>query len=95
MNTGVGSLSLLQGIFLTQELNQGLLNCRHILFQLSYQGSPNLWLSDLKACTLSTGHCFLSQLTLSLWPYRCCEETVSLTFSPLPMAYAVQYCLLS
>ena len=39
-NTGVGSVSLLQGIFLTQELNQGLLHCRHILYQLSYQGSP-------------------------------------------------------
>ena len=39
-NTGVGSLSLLQGIFPTQELNQGLLHCRQILYQLSYQGSP-------------------------------------------------------
>ena len=39
-NTGVGSLSLLQGLFLTQELNWGLLNCRQILYQLSYQGSP-------------------------------------------------------
>ena len=39
-NTGVGSLSLLQGIFLTQELNWGLLHCRWILNQLSYQGSP-------------------------------------------------------
>ena len=39
-NTGVGSLSLLQGIFLTQESNPGLLNCRWILYQLSYQGSP-------------------------------------------------------
>ena len=29
-NTGVGSLSLLQGIFLTKELNQGLLHCRWI-----------------------------------------------------------------
>ena len=38
-NTGVGSLSLLQGIFLIQELNWGLLNCRQILYQLSYQGS--------------------------------------------------------
>ena len=38
-NTGVGSLSLLQEIFPTQELNQGLLNCRWILYQLSYQGS--------------------------------------------------------
>ena len=27
-NTGVGSLSLLQGAFLTQESNQGLLHCR-------------------------------------------------------------------
>ena len=40
MNTGVGSLSLLQGIILTQESNQGLLHCRQILYQLSYQESP-------------------------------------------------------
>ena len=39
-NTGVGILSLLQGIFPTQELNQGLLHCRQILYQLNYQGSP-------------------------------------------------------
>ena len=39
-NTGVGSLSLLQWIFLTQESNRGLLHCRQILYQLSYQGSP-------------------------------------------------------
>ena len=39
-NTGVGSLFLLQQIFLTQELNWGLLHCRWILYQLSYQGSP-------------------------------------------------------
>ena len=35
-NTGVGSLFLLQKIFLTQESNQGLLHCRQILYQLSY-----------------------------------------------------------
>ena len=39
-NTGVGSLSLLQQIFLTKELNWGLLHCKRILYQLSYQGSP-------------------------------------------------------
>ena len=40
MNTGVGSFSLLQGIFLTQKLNWGVLYCKWILYQLSYQGSP-------------------------------------------------------
>ena len=35
-----GYLSLLQRIFLTQESNRGLLQCRWILYQLSYQGSP-------------------------------------------------------
>ena len=44
-NTGVGSLSLLQGIFPTEELNQGFLHCRQILYQLSYQGSPNFKIS--------------------------------------------------
>ena len=37
-NTEVGSLSLLQRIFLTQELNQGLLHCGQILYQLSHKG---------------------------------------------------------
>ena len=39
-NTGVGCLSHLQWIFQTQELNRGLLHCRWVLYQLSYQGSP-------------------------------------------------------
>ena len=34
-NTRVGSQSLLQGIFLTQELNQGFLYCRRILYQIA------------------------------------------------------------
>ena len=37
-NTGMSSLSLLQGILLTQELNQDLLHCRQILHLLNYQG---------------------------------------------------------
>ena len=41
-NTGVGSLSLLQGIFPTQELNPGLLCCRQILYQLSHKDSPRI-----------------------------------------------------
>ena len=39
-NTGVGSLPLLQGIFLTQESKWSLLHCRQVLYQLSYPGSP-------------------------------------------------------
>ena len=39
-NTQVGSLSLLQGVFLTQGLNPSLLHCRQILYHLNYQGSP-------------------------------------------------------
>ena len=35
-NTGMGSLSLLQRIFPTQESNWGLLHCRRILYQLLY-----------------------------------------------------------
>ena len=38
-NIGVGSCSILQGIFPTQESNLGLLHGRGILYQLSYQGS--------------------------------------------------------
>ena len=38
-NTGVGCRSLLQGIFLTQGLNTGLLRWRQILYHLSHQGS--------------------------------------------------------
>ena len=41
-NTGVGNLSLLQRIFLTQESNWGLLHCRWILYQLSHKGSPRI-----------------------------------------------------
>ena len=39
-NAGVGCHFLLQGIFLTQGSNLGLLHCRQILYQLSYEGSP-------------------------------------------------------
>ena len=41
-NTGVGSLSLLQGIVPTQGSNPGLPHCRQILYQLSHKGSPRI-----------------------------------------------------
>ena len=42
-NTGMGCHFLLQGIFLTQGLNQSLLHCRQILYHLSYQ-RPSIYL---------------------------------------------------
>ena len=49
-NTGVGSLSLLQGIFPTQGSNQGLLHCGRFLYQLSFQGSLIFVLGDTQMC---------------------------------------------
>ena len=55
-NTGVGSLSLLQGIFPTQGLNPGLQCCRRILYQPSHKGSPPtlpLWGRDPRKASSS------------------------------------------
>ena len=61
-NTGVGSISLLQGIFPTQGSNPGLPHCRRILYQLSHLGSPYyystttvpiLWMRTLRLERLS------------------------------------------
>ena len=48
-NTGVGSCSLLQGIFQTQGSDPGLQHCRWILYCLSQQGSPRIleWVAYL------------------------------------------------
>ena len=47
-NTGMSSLSLLQGIFSTQGPNPGLPHCRKILYQLSHKGSPRIleWVAN-------------------------------------------------
>ena len=58
-NTGVGCHALLQGIFLTQESNQGLLHCRQILSQLSYQGSPFTVLSSPNLACASYAGCLI------------------------------------
>ena len=41
-NTGVGSLSLVQGIFPTQGSNPGLPHCKQIRYQLNHKGSPRI-----------------------------------------------------
>ena len=75
-NSGVGSLSLLQWIFPTQELNLGLLHCRQILYQLSYQGSPYI----LKNCILIlSSFPLLNKLNPTI--IKCIIETLSFNFT--------------
>jgi len=51
-NIGVGSHSLLQGIFPTQGSNPGLLHCRQILYHLSHQGSPRFTAVQLSSTAI-------------------------------------------
>ena len=60
-NTGVGSWSLLQGIFSTQGSNPGLLHCRQILYQLSYNESPRI--PEWVAYPFSSGSSWLRNWT--------------------------------
>ena len=60
-NTGVGSLSLPQGIFPTQKLNQGLLYCRWIIYQLSGM------LGQLKADQYTQRRCVTTQMEHRPW----------------------------
>ena len=91
-----GLSSLLQGIFLTQGLNPGLLHCRQILYRLSHQGSswclvffnsnPLMFqLPDL-GCKNSYISCLapLSHHALSPWSchLRCCVPHLRPQFCP-------------
>ena len=60
-NPGVGCHSFLQGIFLTQGSNPGLLHCRQILFPLSHQESPNTCL----IYSVIQPNCYGSKIRLS------------------------------
>ena len=77
-NTGMDSCSLLQGIFLTQESNRGLLHCRWILYQLSYQGSLDNMLksSDI---TLLTKVCIAKAMVFPLVIHGCESWTIKKT----------------
>ena len=84
-NTGVGSLSLLQGIFPTQESNRGLLNCRWILYPLSYQGSPSIPKRQFNTNLKSQVACvFIVTLPVSTsWPwasYPLCDLSLRFFF---------------
>ena len=69
-NTGVCTLSLLQWIFPTQESNPGLLHCRWILYQLSYQGSSQFpWYAEISVSV--TAHHWLGPLSYCFFPPIC------------------------
>ena len=69
---GVGSLSLLQGIFPTQGSNPGLPHCRRILYQLIHKGSPlKTWVISKnisQTFSSSLSQCHRSEETPSLHP---------------------------
>ena len=62
-NTGVGSLSLIQGIFPTQGLNPGRQHCRWILYQLA---EPQ---EKLKNTGVGSVQFSCSVMSNSLWPH--------------------------
>ena len=80
-NTGVGSLSLLQGIFSTQGSNPGLSHCRQILYQLSHKGSPRIL--EWVACPLSR---------VSSWPRNWTWDSPALQADCLPTELSGKPC---
>ena len=81
-NTGVSSLSLLQGIFPTQGLNPGLPHCRRILNQVSHKRS-----------SFSSVQFSRSVMSNSLWPHES-QHARPPCPSPTPRVYS-NPCLLS
>ena len=63
-NTGVGSLSFLQGIFPTQGSNPGFLHYRQILYQLSHKGSPGIYSKNVLLVHFAFLHFFFLGMVL-------------------------------
>ena len=96
-NPRVGSLSLLQRIYPTQGSKQGLLHCRRILYQLSYQGSPHYFITlrnsenlTLLFLFLRKGRCgteaeLFQGYTVSKWQNQDWDLGLSDSFYCLPM----------
>ena len=69
-STGVGCHFHLQGIFLNQGSNPGLLHCRQMLYPLSHQGSPNSILKSIDI-TLPTKVHLIKALFFPVVVYGC------------------------
>ena len=104
-NTGVGSLSLLQGIFPTQGSNPGLPHCRWILYQLSHKGSPRIleWVACPSSSRYSrprnqTSVSCIADGFFTNWAIREASlrvEIVWFIFGSLMLPYYSVYCMLS
>jgi len=103
-NTGVGSLSLLQGIFPTQESNRGLLHCRWILYQLSYLGSLKLsskwlelpwWRHTVQQPKIILSYLKFYHISQAFWRGHISENVSCFLFSPTytPMSLVPFICL--
>ena len=66
-NTGVGSHSLLQGIFPTQGWNLGLLHCRQILYHLSHQEARGQLFCTTEASTSGPTGLWVSMVRIHAW----------------------------
>ena len=94
-NIGVGSLSLLQGIFLTQESNRGLLHCRWILYHLtSYDYEyfhfycQGVTLAMVSKLCWSTATIFCTLIVLSThWMLGIMANTLHTSFIHVPNVY--------
>ena len=86
-NTGVGSRSLLQGIFPTQGSNPGLPHCRWILYHLSPRGSPRILVKNAK--TVKPYILENVVLTRLFWPGCMTCYINSICFSTEPLQPAV------
>ena len=78
-STGVGSHSLLQGIFLTQGLNPGLQRCRRILYHLSHQGWSQIPSAQMShsLCVCLDAHCFSYSASATKFPASTCANPQS------------------
>ena len=94
-NTGVGCHVLLQGMSPAQESTWGLLHCRWILYQLSYQGSPETCkggLLQINSASIPVSKLFLSPQnnpaadpsSLLLSPALLSHDMFSLTLRTVP-----------
>ena len=86
-NTGVGTSSLLQGIFPTQGSNPGLPHCRQILHCMSHQGSPVDIFKHFKGTKITSGSYMQKYIAICHFNFH----TLVLNFSNLAIP-AIAFC---